>query len=67
DLERMTPEALAVYAAICGRCLARAHARTGDSVAIAAYLGKGRTVTTALVEFARRYADQNELDHRSFR
>jgi uncharacterized protein (DUF2252 family) len=67
DLERMTPEAMAVYAAICGRCLARAHARTGDSVALAAYLGKGRTMTTSLVEFARRYADQNERDQQAFR
>ena len=66
DLERMPAEAMAMYAAICGRCLARAHARTGDSVALAAYLGKGRTMTASLVEFARRYADQNEADHRSF-
>ena len=66
DLERMPAEAMAMYAAICGRCLARAHARTGDSVALAAYMGKGRTMTASLVEFARRYADQNEADHRSF-
>ena len=66
DLERMTQEAMAMYAAICGRCLARAHARTGDSVAIAAYLGKGRTLAASLVEFARRYADQNERDHLAF-
>ena len=55
-----------MYAALCGRCLAHAHARTGDSVAIAAYLGKGRTLTSSLVEFARRYADQNEADHRGY-
>lgn len=66
DLERMPTEAMATYAAICGRCLAHAHARTGDSVAIAAYLGKGRTLTASLVEFARRYADQNETDHRGY-
>ncbi|MBS1836736.1 MAG: DUF2252 domain-containing protein [Actinobacteria bacterium] len=66
DLEQMTPETMAMYASICGRCLARAHARTGDSVAIAAYLGKGRTMTASLVEFAARYADQTEADHRAF-
>lgn len=65
DLERMPAEALAMYAALCGRCLARAHARTGDSVAIAAYLGRGRTMTSSLLEFATRYADQNEADHRA--
>ena len=62
----MPAETMAIYAAICGRFLARALARTGDSVALAAYLGKGRTMTASLVEFARRYADQNEADHRSF-
>jgi len=66
DLDRIRPEGLAMYAALCGRCLAHAHARTGDSVAIAAYLGKGRTLTSSLVEFARRYADQNEADHRGY-
>lgn len=67
DLERMSPEAMSMYALLCGRCMARAHARTGDSVALAAYLGKGRTMTTSLVEFAARYADQNEADQRAFR
>ena len=56
-----------MYGQLCGRCMARAHARTGDSVALAAYLGKGRTMTTSLVEFAARYADQNEADQRTFR
>ncbi|UDY38092.1 DUF2252 domain-containing protein [Dermatobacter hominis] len=67
DLEKMLPSAMAVYAAVCGRCMARAHARTGDSVALAAYLGKGRTMTASLVEFAARYADQNERDQQAFR
>lgn len=66
DLEKMPPSAMAVYAAVCGRCMARAHARTGDAVALAAYLGKGRTMTASLVEFASRYADQNERDQRAF-
>lgn len=66
DLERMTADAMAVYAAICGRTLARAHARTGDAVAIASYLGGGRTAVTSLAEFAARYADQNEADHAAF-
>ncbi len=66
DLARMPPEAMAAYAAICGRCLARAHARTGDAVAISSYIGKGRTMSASIVEFASRYADQNEADHQAF-
>lgn len=66
DLERMSSETMAVYAAICGRTLAQAHARTGDSAAIAAYLGGGRAAVPSLVEFASRYADQTETDHRTF-
>ncbi len=66
DLERMTPEGMGVYAAICGRTLARAHARTGDAKAIASYLGGGRTAVGSLLDFAARYADQNEADQRSF-
>lgn len=67
DISSMSPESMAAYASICGRCLARAHARTGDSAAISAYIGKGRTMTASLVEFAARYADQTEADHRAFR
>lgn len=51
------------FAAACGEALARAHARSGDPVVISAYLGKGGRHTAALVELARRYADQNERDH----
>ena len=52
-----------VYATLCGWTLARAHARSGDRVAIAAYLGSGRAFDGAAARFAERYADQNEHDH----
>jgi predicted alpha/beta hydrolase len=48
---------------ICGQTLARAHARSGDAVAIGAYLGSGDAMDRALAEFAELYADQNELDY----
>jgi uncharacterized protein (DUF2252 family) len=54
---------LAEFAAACGETLARAHARTGDPAAIAAYIGKGPGFTAGIVRFAGRYADQNERDH----
>jgi len=63
DLTRMTPDALALYATICGWTLARAHARSGDRIAIAAYLGTSDTFDRAIVAFAEAYADQNERDH----
>lgn len=66
DLETMRAETMALYASICGRSMAQAHARTGDSVAIAAYLGGGRTAVSSLLDFAARYADQTEADHRAF-
>ena len=47
----------------CGNTLARAHARSGDPVAIDAYMGKADTFTKAMRQFAPRYADQNERDH----
>jgi hypothetical protein len=52
-----------VYARACGWTLARAHARSGDRVAIAGYLGSGDTFDRALAEFAELYADQAERDH----
>lgn len=52
------------FASACGKALARAHARTGDPLAIAAYIGKGRRFDQALAEFAINYADQTERDHR---
>jgi uncharacterized protein (DUF2252 family) len=54
---------LAEFATACGETLARAHARTGDPVAIDGYMGKGDKFATAMGQFARRYADQNERDH----
>jgi hypothetical protein len=62
-VERLGPRALEVYARLCGWTLARAHARSGDRVAIAAYLGSGDAFEQAVAEFAGRYADQNERDH----
>ena len=66
DPERMTPAAMNFYAGACGWTLARAHARSGDPVAIAAYLGKGREFDRAMGDFAMRYADQNQRDYDAF-
>ncbi|MET9968606.1 DUF2252 domain-containing protein [Streptomyces sp. NPDC006356] len=63
--ETMDPGTLALFARLCGASLARAHARSGDPIAIAAYLGRGDTFDRALVRFAEAYADQNERDHRA--
>ena len=63
QIEFMNPTALAFYAGVCGRTLARAHARAGDSVAIAAYLGGSDRFDRALAQFAEAYADQNERDY----
>ncbi|MGW5848758.1 DUF2252 domain-containing protein [Streptomyces sp. NPDC055254] len=61
--ETMSPEQLKIFGDLCGITLARAHARSGDRIAIAAYLGRGDTFDRALVAFAEAYADQNERDH----
>ena len=58
----MTPEGLGIYAQMCGWTLARAHARSGDPIAIGAYLGAGDRFDRALCDFAVAYADQNEKD-----
>ncbi|MFD3630969.1 DUF2252 family protein, partial [Streptomyces sp. NPDC058664] len=50
---------------LCGVTLARAHARSGDRIAIAAYLGSGDSFDRALATFAEAYADQNERDHQA--
>jgi hypothetical protein len=63
DLDTIRPEGLALYGEVCGFLLARGHARSGDRIAIASYLGKGDTFDRALAEFAVAYADQNERDH----
>ena len=56
-----------MYADLCGWTLARAHARSGDSVAVAAYLGGSDTFDRAMADFAEAYADQNERDHAALR
>jgi uncharacterized protein (DUF2252 family) len=63
DVAGMSPKELAIYASLCGEALARAHARSGDRIAIAAYLGGGEAFDKALVRFAEAYADQNEVDY----
>jgi uncharacterized protein (DUF2252 family) len=62
-VEDMNPKALRVYGRLCGWVLARAHARSSDRIAIAAYLGDDDTFDRALVQFAERYADRTERDH----
>jgi uncharacterized protein (DUF2252 family) len=66
EVEAMTSDELNFYAGICGWTLARAHARSGDPVAIAAYLGKGDQFDRTITGFAERYADQNERDFQAF-
>ena len=63
EVETMPPEGLAIYGRVCGWTLARAHARSGDRIAIGSYLGKGETFDNAIADFSERYADQNELDY----
>ncbi len=58
----MSARQLAAYASLCGEALARAHARSGDRIAIASYLGGGGKFDEAIAEFAELYADQNERD-----
>ena len=66
DLEAILPRALVLYAETCGWTLARAHARSGDRIAIGAYLGKGEAFDRALAEFAASYADVNQRDYDAF-
>ena len=63
DLLKMDHSNLSYYGALCAWALARAHARTGDPVPIAGYLGGADTFDRAMVEFSARYALVNELDH----
>jgi hypothetical protein len=65
DVETILPRGLALYARACGWTLARAHARSGDRIAIASYLGGGDPFDRAVAEFAAAYADLNERDHRT--
>jgi uncharacterized protein (DUF2252 family) len=62
-VEDMSADELVIYAGICGWALARAHARSGDRVQIAAYLGKSERFDVTIADFAVAYADQNERDH----
>jgi len=64
-VEEMSPDELVIYAGLCGWALARAHARSGDRVRIAGYLGKSERFDTAVADFAEAYADQTERDHRA--
>ncbi|QBR91597.1 DUF2252 domain-containing protein [Nocardioides euryhalodurans] len=66
-IEAMTPSTMASYARLCGWTLARAHARSGDAVAVASYLGSGDRFDRSLATFAEAYADQNERDHAALR
>src|SRR5450755_3322491 len=62
-IEQMLPEGMTIYARLCGWTLARAHARSGDRIALAAYLGGSAKFDEAVADFAEIYADQNELDY----
>ena len=63
EIERMVPESMAAYGKLCGWTLARAHARSGDRIAIAAYLGNGDSFDRAILGFSQAYADQNDRDY----
>jgi uncharacterized protein (DUF2252 family) len=65
-IEAMIPEGMTFYAGLCGWTLARAHARSGDRVALAAYLGGSAKFGQAIADFAETYADQNERDYAAF-
>jgi uncharacterized protein (DUF2252 family) len=66
DVEAMAPIGLQFYADICGWTLARAHARSGDPIAIAEYLGDDDQFDRSITDFSKRYADQNERDYQEF-
>lgn len=67
DVEGSVPEGMSVYGKVCGWTLARAHARSGDRVAIGAYLGKSSIFDEAIADFAAGYANQNDRDHTRLR
>jgi uncharacterized protein (DUF2252 family) len=66
DVERLLVPGARVYAQFCAATLARGHARWGDRIAIASYLGRGETFDRAIADFAAAYADQNERDYEAF-
>ena len=61
----MVPKAMAAYGTLCGWTLARAHARSGDRIAIASYLGNGDSFDRAILEFSKAYAEQNDRDYQA--
>ena len=65
ETEQMVPTGMSAYGRLCGWTLARAHARSGDRIAIAAYLGKSAAFDRAILEFSRSYAEQNESDYQA--
>jgi uncharacterized protein (DUF2252 family) len=67
DYQTMTPEVLRIFGEMCARTLARGHARSGDRVAIAAYLGDGNVFDEAIADFAGVYAEQNQADYEASR
>jgi hypothetical protein len=67
DTQDMPPKGLSDYGEVCGWTLARAHARSGDRIAIAAYLGNSDSFDKAIGAFATAYADQNERDYAALR
>ena len=65
EIEQMVPRGMATYGTLCGWTLARAHARSGDRIAIASYLGNGDSFDRAMLEFSKAYAEQNERDYQA--
>ena len=59
----MSPDGMTAYGRLCGWTLARAHARSGDRIAIAAYLGSGTSFDRAILGFSEAYAEQNKCDY----
>jgi len=64
EIEQMNPKAMATYGKLCGWTLARAHARSGDRIAIASYLGNSDSFDRAILEFSKAYAEQNDRDYK---
>jgi uncharacterized protein (DUF2252 family) len=64
ETEQMVPRGMAAYGKVCGWTLARAHARSGDRIAIASYLGNSDSFDRAILQFSEAYADQNERDYK---
>jgi thiamine monophosphate kinase len=65
EIEAMLPKGMAIYGRACAWTLARAHARSGDRIAIAAYLGRSDAFDRAIADFGEAYADQNDRDYRA--